>query len=365
MNSDKLNLIRFKDKQLEEEYLCHNIENSLKFYRPLLPIIGVLFFSFIFADMSQIKDPETIKIILLLRSVFLIISLILFFADKKFLSISKIFLTNTIYEISCLSFYLIIACLYEPYNFLIQYIGLTILILGMFFVVPNSLLTRVILSLIFNILFFLITISITGLQIEYYAVIIFTLLIILLSTFSVFRTEQLERLYFINQKRLNKMSITDPLTGIYNRRKFYQDFKKEIDRAQRYNTELSLIMFDIDNYKVINDKYGHIMGDSVLISITKIVSRMIRKVDIFARLGGDEFIIILPRTDKEEAVYLAERLRQEISNYQFKDIGDVTCSFGVARYSGAQIIDFMNQIDKLLYQAKKNGRNRVAATLDE
>lgn len=164
------------------------------------------------------------------------------------------------------------------------------------------------------------------------------------------------------QQQLLDLSIRDPLTGIYNRHFYNQKIEEEIQRFQRYHNEFSLIMFDIDHFKNVNDLYGHDMGDKVLIEYTKLVSSTLRKTDIFCRIGGEEFVIILPHTPIDEAKSLAEKLRIQIEEH--KIILPITVSFGVVVFKE---IDnehsVLKRADKALYMAKERGRNRVVVGL--
>jgi diguanylate cyclase (GGDEF)-like protein len=166
----------------------------------------------------------------------------------------------------------------------------------------------------------------------------------------------------INQLLAEKEQLaeTDYLTKIYNRLKFDNIFISEIMRAQRYKTSLCLIIFDIDNFKKINDTYGHHTGDTVLIEMAKVVSNNIRSTDIFARWGGEEFVILTPNTDIEHARELAERLRVAIEGYVFNESISVTCSFGVAEFREGDTKDALSKrADDALYEAKRSGKNRV------
>jgi diguanylate cyclase (GGDEF)-like protein len=163
-------------------------------------------------------------------------------------------------------------------------------------------------------------------------------------------------------KNIIKASETDELTNVYNRKRFMKEAEQEIARVKRYELKLSLIMFDIDSFKEINDTYGHDTGDEVLIEVTNIVAQMTRKVDIFARWGGDEFMVLLPNTDLESSLKLAKRLRREISGHDFKEVGEVTCSFGVVEFKTDDNLDpFLRRVDSVLYKAKEKGRNQVVA----
>ena len=139
-----------------------------------------------------------------------------------------------------------------------------------------------------------------------------------------------------NYSRIQELTITDDVTGLYNSRHLHQIIKKEIDRFERYHTLFSIIFFDLDFFKRINDSYGHLVGSKTLTKVGDVIERTIRKVDMAARYGGDEFVIVLPETNKEKAYCAAERLRNAINaEVFFAEEGfniKVTASFGVATF---------------------------------
>jgi diguanylate cyclase (GGDEF)-like protein/PAS domain S-box-containing protein len=166
------------------------------------------------------------------------------------------------------------------------------------------------------------------------------------------------------ERRLQEMARTDELTGIYNRRYFMEQAGKEIARARRYKHPLSMISFDIDHFKDINDRYGHPAGDEVLRSVSRVCRDMLRENDVFARLGGEEFGVLLPDTGIEAAGRAAERLREEIAAHACRvEKSDIRCtvSLGGAEYAGPEddLENLMKRTDKALYRAKHSGRNRV------
>ncbi len=162
------------------------------------------------------------------------------------------------------------------------------------------------------------------------------------------------------EKELERLATIDRLTSIYNRYKMDISLQKHMEISKRYKRPLSFIYFDIDHFKRINDTFGHKVGDLVLIQLCSLIKNSIRKSDIFGRWGGEEFLIILPETKKEEAVELAEKLRQKVQNYKFDKIKHLTCSFGVtSNRENDNPEEIMIRIDKRLYKAKKEGRNRV------
>lgn len=160
--------------------------------------------------------------------------------------------------------------------------------------------------------------------------------------------------------KLKEIAYTDSLTNTYNRLHFNRLLNAEIDKAKRYGVQLSIIFFDIDYFKQINDSHGHAMGDVILKEIAEIISDANRSSDIFARYGGEEFIILTASTNIEGAMEHARRLRQDVEKYPFK-IGRVTASFGVAEFnpSSDNKESLLERADKAMYQAKEDGRNCV------
>lgn len=160
---------------------------------------------------------------------------------------------------------------------------------------------------------------------------------------------------------LQKLAITDDLTGVYNHRYFAYRFQEEFDRVKRYDHPLSLIMLDIDYFKVINDTYGHRKGDMILKEFARVLKKNIRNIDILARYGGEEFVILLPQTDRAGAFIEAERIRKIIKehDYKIKDV-KITVSLGIATYPCEGIKtqdDLMGCADQALYIAKSRGRD--------
>ncbi|RXJ60268.1 diguanylate cyclase [Candidatus Marinarcus aquaticus] len=154
----------------------------------------------------------------------------------------------------------------------------------------------------------------------------------------------------------------DQLTGLYNRQKFQSIFSKEINRTLRYKDELSLIMLDIDFFKIINDTYGHETGDRVLCDVSKVIQNSIRQSDSAVRWGGEEFIILLPETNLENAMAVAYKIKENLELFSFEYINnrEVTASFGVTQLNATDTDNtFINRADQALYEAKRQGRNRI------
>ena len=173
---------------------------------------------------------------------------------------------------------------------------------------------------------------------------------------------------------LEGLANTDPLTGICNRRSFVLSCEKELLRSTRSGEPFSLIMFDIDHFKGINDRYGHAVGDSVLCAVVERLRHSVRNIDTVGRWGGEEFVALLPKADSHAALLVAQRLRYSVESLavispQIREINTgkaigVTVSIGVTTYDGqtATIGDLLHECDTAMYQAKADGRNRIVYT---
>jgi diguanylate cyclase (GGDEF)-like protein len=171
------------------------------------------------------------------------------------------------------------------------------------------------------------------------------------------------------QQQLVKLATVDDLTKLYNRRYFFERFNQEVERAKRYDRPLSCIIMDLDYFKQVNDTYGHLAGDQVLIDIAQILRNNCRRSDLAGRYGGEELIILLPETEAAGALIIAERIRERIGQHRTVDgkgaVIGVTVSMGVASLSRTELeeLDANERIvqyaDDALLQAKKDGRNRI------
>ena len=176
---------------------------------------------------------------------------------------------------------------------------------------------------------------------------------------SVALIEANNKILFQNNE-LERLCITDQLTGLFNRRKLDQVIVAEQKRLERTFQAFSIILTDLDNFKSVNDLYGHQIGDVALSSVAKILKRELRESDILGRWGGEEFMIICLDTDLKGALALAEKLRKTLENQVLEVIGQQTCSFGVAQLTKNESIDsLITRADNALYKAKKEGRNCV------
>ena len=167
-----------------------------------------------------------------------------------------------------------------------------------------------------------------------------------------------------DKKRIEELSITDPLTQLYNRLHLQNSFKRELEMANRYKSTFSVILMDVDNFKAINDTYGHDLGDRVLIDISNALKENIRSVDVLGRWGGEEFLIICHEANAAQSVNIAEKLRKAVEKLVFEGVGSLTCSFGISEYRLGEESsdDVVKRADDALYLAKESGKNKVIAS---
>ncbi len=191
-----------------------------------------------------------------------------------------------------------------------------------------------------------------------------TILLLLLSEFNwlvcvlLLNSQRLQREVRDLTVQLEGFAFTDPLTGVHNRHKFFDLSTQEIARSRRYQTPLTLLMFDLNHFKAVNDTHGHIAGDGVLQSVAQVATQNLRQADILARFGGDEFLILLPETGTSGALALAERINLQVQSLPIQQQYhmDVSISYGVTelQHSDTSISDLIQRADTLLYGMKRN-----------
>jgi diguanylate cyclase (GGDEF)-like protein len=167
-----------------------------------------------------------------------------------------------------------------------------------------------------------------------------------------------------SMSQLELANRTDGLTGVYNRRYWQQQLEYEVQRAGRYQHPMSLLLFDLDKFKQLNDQYGHQGGDAVLVELSALVAGLLRDTDLLGRYGGEEFGIVLPQTDLRGALQVANRICSVAAQHKMLFNGQTisaTLSIGVAEYSGQSADDMIQQADNALYTAKRRGRNQAVA----
>ena len=367
-NSERISPItgEFNAPELEREFFSYMIEETVQHFRRNLLVFSFIFLLFIIPDYFLIQDPTRLTVISLIRILFLLLS-ILYFIRIQYMP-RYLYVFSTIYELIGIILFWGLLLFYEHPDVVIHQQGLIVIILAIFFIIPNRFFIRVLISLLTTIGFFYIALlrNLFSMSSYSWGLLVFSIFIIIFCALTTRRLNRLQRIQFQTTQELRRISTIDSLTDTYNRMKFDEEIDKEISRSQRYLLPLSGIMFDLDNFKEINDKFGHLEGDKVLKKVSLLVSKIIRENDLLFRWGGEEFIILLPNTSHDSAIQLSYRIQDYIRNDKFASIGRLTCSFGVTSLKEDDTANsFTNRLDQLQYQAKKNGKDRVVSDLPD
>lgn len=177
--------------------------------------------------------------------------------------------------------------------------------------------------------------------------------------FDITDKKELEEQLAHKNKKLQEQVNRDGLTKLYNHSTIIEFLKTNMQEADKKSIPLSIVMFDIDNFKKVNDNYGHVMGDKVIKDIAKIIKKNVRETDLVGRYGGEEYLIILPNTKKEDAMITAERIRIHVKEHEFGEDIKVTISGGLKQFEKERLVEYINEADKKLYEAKKTGKNKI------
>ncbi len=361
-NSKKISRItgEFRNPELENAFFSFMIEETLQHFRRNLLAFSFIFLLFIIPDYFLITDRVQLTFIFLIRMLFLLLS-ILYFIRIQYMP-GYLYVFSTIYELIGTLLFWGLLSFYEDPDVVIHQQGLIVIILAIFFIIPNRFVNNLMISIIMTAGFFYIALmrGLFPLSSYSWGLLAFSILIIIFCALTTRRINRLQRMQFQNTQTLQRISTIDTLTGAYNRMKYDEEVEKEISRASRYQLPLSGIMFDLDNFKEINDEFGHLVGDNILKAISQLINTVIRKNDQLFRWGGEEFIILLPNSDRESAVQLAHRIQSAIKNTDLSPIKKLTGSFGVTSLKkGDTAIIFTDRLDKLQYKAKQEGKDCV------
>ena len=350
----------FRDRELEREFVRQDIRYTTKCVGPAALVFGVVFALFSISDCYSVNNPSALGMILSLRFLFLAASIAFFFLIRRIGDHSHPDILITAYEILGILSFLLILYQYDSLGLMACFSFMAIT-LALYFV-PNRLFLTQIIAVVFSLLFFILFSSRSDIgSLQLYVIIAYDLIFHIFGNLAAYMTNIYRRRQFADSRDLLQLYLTDSLTGISNRTKLDQELEKWVCYNNRYGAPLSLILFDIDDFKKINDSCGHLFGDKILQNIADVIAGAIRSTDIFARWGGDEFVILLPNTDIFEALKLTERLRNRIRKHPFERVGNLTCSYGLVTLKpGEDAAALLLRADKLLYDAKGYGKNIIA-----
>jgi diguanylate cyclase (GGDEF)-like protein len=360
-NTAPIHFGEFRDKSLEKEFYNAEIKKKLKYIKFVILVVSAVYFSFIIPEYFLIKNSNDFMAVLINRSVIVGLMMLLYFKVARTKEYFPLIYWFTAYEILISLSFLYISNKFSAPDFLIQAFGVMIIILAIF-LMNNRWVYSIFASLFISTGFFLFAaFNFTDIPFsQFSAAIVDIAMVIALSSISVYSISYYRRIQYLNIIELLKMAENDALTGIYNKAKFNREYTRLADRVQQNNAYLAVIMFDIDNFKGINDQYGHLAGDAVLTDLADIVSKNIRQSDVFARWGGEEFVLIFPDVQLHQASEMTERLRMSIAEHLFDKCGQVTCSFGVSVFVKDDDLEkVLQRADERLYLAKNSGKNRV------
>jgi len=350
----------FMDKSMEDEFLTDSLSSSKTMTAYLALVFGLILG--LFLAHSYITDAGTplFARITPIRIVFILASVFVYFISRSITKPNHLVLVVSFYQAMMGLTYLLTLKHYGSLTYF-SVLGLLVITLAMY-LLPNRIVLSQLITLAFSVLFFVFpSRKLEGLQPhELHRIIAYQTIMLIHCNINYGWTGRTKRRHFVANRELFELSIRDSLTGAYNRKKFDDAVDEWIKISQRYGNPLSIIFFDIDNFKAINDQHGHLVGDGVLKDVAAVVGQQIRETDVFARWGGDEFVILLPNTDLVRAEQVVERIRASLGSSAASTLKGITCSFGVAaceEHDTKQSL--LRKVDHLLLQAKTAGKDRV------
>ena len=354
-------LCQFRSRDVELDFMDYDKTASLNIVRFMILVMGVVFALFMFADIYFYSDKAIFPVSIGLRAIGLSFAVAAFFLAGKFKRYEYALVIVTLTQLVMFALYLVNLYILEATQTDLQFMTIMLFIMAAF-LIPN--LWKNSLAIACTILTAYIIFCATN---TYPAGATSLLmrgiyLCICLVSCAVFLygRETSRRRQFSAEKLLEYLSITDKLTAAYNRSHFEQVLGTWIKNKR--HEPIALLLFDIDDFKKVNDRFGHMAGDQALVGIAEVVSAHIRDEDLFARWGGEEFVVLFSNTGIEKATELAERLRRVVEVNPWGDAGKITISVGVAEYrENESLVDFVNRVDKKMYDAKRAGKNRVMA----
>jgi len=352
----------FRDEKLENEFRQAGFYRLRSKARPLLGILAGLFAVIMTVDLFLSPIQPFLGLSIALRVLYVAASVLMILRIPAVTDFKSLSTVITAYEFLsiCIYFYLL-RIAFDAYAYSVVGLGILAICL-LLFMIPNRWVYSFLLSF-FSLAAYFFIFQPSGRDAEpmnRFISIIFSCCILFLMAAMSNRGGVEQRQHFQDNRKLLRLSFTDPLTGIANRGRFNEALQSWVACANDYKVPLSLVLFDFDDFKSVNDDYGHLIGDQVILQTVNLVDEAIRRRDLFARWGGEEFTLLFPDTRMEEALEIVERLRQTIEMNHYIKCDHVTASFGVVQYRpGESPESFMDRADRLLYRAKADGKNCI------
>jgi len=352
------------DDQLSEMkaiYVDYKLSISIKRLKVLLIIVGIFNLILLMPDIMLLDNTYYRITAIILRVLFTFLLLIAFYNFRRIKKFKSMSLLISAFEILAIFNFIYVLTLYSDPDFLIQTMGMLILIITIF-LVPNEFKYMLIVSILgsgaFLIFSYLYIEAID--MMEFSAAAVYIVVDIVLCAYIGWITERHQFQEFAATRKLECIGSIDYLTNIANRYKMDEEAARWINFCHDNNLPLSMSFVDIDDFKLINDEFGHLSGDSVLVDLTKLIRSRLRNTDIIARWGGDEFVLLFPSSTLTETVSIMENLKRSINEYVFiKDI-KITCCYGIVEMkSDSDFQSMIKEADGLMYIGKKNDKNNL------
>lgn len=355
-------LAEFKDRDLEKEFYRHEVKSGLRISRNTILIFSIINLLFVIPDYLYLASD--IKFIvyysLIPRIVIVAMAIAVFILLKKARNHIAAIKSAIVFAVLMYLIHEYMAIHFAPVDLIFEVLDLIYITFGLF-IIPNRWITNVLTSAFLTVILIIFTPLTIPTMEEGTKV---TITIYLLSQTLIIGTlmhqiNKQKRLNYLQRLELEELAKTDALTNSPNR----TACDITLEQMCGEHCDFSLILIDLDDFKQVNDLHGHLAGDEVIVKIVNTIKKVIRQDDIIARWGGEEFIVILPHTERERAVEIAERIKVQILSIEHDDmIGKVTASFGVTAFIiGDDMKSIINRADQQLYAAKYQGKNRVAA----
>ena len=312
-------------------------------------------------DLNLIENPSAKLRIATIRVSYSILLIVVLFTYRRIQSFTQLSVITTICEMLATGTFLYVFSQYNNPSFLIQTLGLISLTLAIF-VIPNQWIFMLLVSLFGAVGFYFCSLNFVGSldRTEYAASISYVGIAILLCAVSAINSERLQFKEFVTKRELERISTTDFLTSTANRLKISEEAKAQIDFCKQRELPLSLMFFDVDNLKIINDRHGHSAGDTLLRDLALLIQRQLRSTGVLARWGGDEFLILLPNVSLDNAIALAKTIELSVKENISINGDKVTCSFGVVTMkNNSTFEDLVCEADNLMYSVKHQGKDLV------
>ena len=353
----------FKDKELEKSFFEKTMKNDMKLLRGLILILAIIYLLFLIPDFLILTNFINFQHTLVIRIINFIFLMLLYFYINRIKDYNvQSYVVSMVQTSTIISYFILTSNYGGSWNYFIKIFDV-ILFLLVIYILPNKLINKFVISNILKVVFFYTAYQSIDIEtLDFIAGIAYTSIIHLVIFLLSYKIAYHQRLKYLSDMELKYLSEIDNLTGIYNRNKLDIEVGKWIKLKQRYGFDLSIIFLDFDNFKDINDEYGHVEADNILKKSVKKIESVIRETDIFGRWGGDEFVILLPKTNKSESLKLAKRIRLSLYEENEDLSVPVTCSYGLTSVSKEDSLNkLLDRVDSLMYDAKDAGRDKIVS----